>query len=41
MMVIMYEITTQRWYFPGMISLVREFVECYLEGQRVEKENGF
>ena len=39
MMVIMYETTTQRCYFPGMISLVEEFVECYLEGQRVEKEN--
>ena len=39
MMVIMYENTTQRCYFPGMFSLVEEFVECYLEGQRVEKEN--
>ena len=34
MMVIMNESTTQRWYF-----LVVEFVECSLEGQRVEKEN--
>ena len=39
MMVIMYEGTTQRCYFSGMFSLVEEFVECYLEGQRVEKEN--
>ena len=39
MMVIMYESTTQRCYFPGKFSLVEEFVECYLEGQRVEKEN--
>ena len=39
MMVIMYESTTQRCYFPGMFSLVEEFVECYLEGQRVEKKN--
>ena len=38
MMVIMYETTTQRYYFPGMVSLVEEFVECYLEGQGVEKE---
>ena len=37
--VIMYESTTRRCYFPGMFSLVEEFVECYLEGQRVEKEN--
>ena len=41
MVVIMYETTAQRCYFPGMISLVKEFKECYLEGQRVEKENGF
>ena len=39
MMAIMYETTTQRCYFPGMFSLVEEFVECYLEGQGVEKEN--
>ena len=39
MMVIMYESTTQRCYFLGMFSLVEEFVECYVEGQRVEKEN--
>ena len=39
MMVIMYETTTQICYFPGMFSLVEEFVECYLEGQRVEKGN--
>ena len=39
MMVIVYETTTKRCYFLGMISLVEEFVECYLEGQRVEKEN--
>ena len=32
MVVIMYEI-------KEMISLVEESVECYLEGQRVEKEN--
>ena len=38
MTIIMYETTTQRYYFPGMISLVEEFVECYLEGQRVGKE---
>ena len=25
--------------FSGMFSLVEEFVECYVEGQRVEKEN--
>ena len=39
MMIIMYESTTQRWYFLRMSSLVEEFVEYYLEGQRVEKEN--
>ena len=39
MMVIMYETATQKCYFPGIFSLVEEFVECYLEGQRVEKEN--
>ena len=39
MMVIIYKNTTQRCYFPGMFSLVEEFMECYLEGQRVEKEN--
>ena len=39
MMAIMYESTTQRCYFPGMFSLVEEFVGCFLEGQRVEKEN--
>ena len=39
MMVIMYESTTQRCYFYGMFSLVEEFVECYVEGQRVEKEH--
>ena len=38
MMVIMYEGTTQRCYFFRMFSLVEEFVECYLEGQRLEKE---
>ena len=25
----------------GMFSLVEEFVECYVKGQRVEKENGW
>ena len=39
MIVIMYVSTTQRYYFPGVFSLVEEYVECYLEGQRVEKEN--
>ena len=39
MIVIMYESTSQRYYFSGMFSLVEEFVECCLEGQGVEKEN--
>ena len=38
MMVIIYQTTTLRYYFPGMVDLVEEFVECYLEGQRVERE---
>ena len=37
MMVIMYESTTQRCYFPRMFSLVEEFVECYVEGQKSRK----
>ena len=26
----MYETTTQRCYFPGMVNLVKEFVECHM-----------
>ena len=38
MVVIMYETTTQKYYFPGMVDMVEESVECYLEGQRIEKK---
>ena len=38
MVVRMYETTTQRCYFPGMVDLVEESVECYLEGQRIERK---
>ena len=30
MVVILYETTTQNYYFPGMINLVKEFVECHM-----------
>ena len=30
--------TTQNYYFPGMVDLVEESVECYLEGQRIERK---
>ena len=30
MVVIMYGTTTQRCYFPGMVNLVKEFVECHM-----------
>ena len=26
----MHETTTQRCYFPGMVNLVKEFVECHM-----------
>ena len=38
MMVRMYETITQRYYFPGMVDMVEESVECYLEGQRIERK---
>ena len=38
MVVIIYETTTQRCYFPQMVNLVEESVECYLEGQRIERK---
>ena len=38
MVVILYETTTQNCYFPGMVNLVEESVECYLEGQRIERK---
>ena len=38
MVVILYETTTQRCYFTGMVDLVEESVECYLERQRLEKK---
>ena len=38
MVVVMYETTTQKYYFPGMVDLVEESVECYLEGQRIERK---
>ena len=28
MVVTLYETTTQKYYFPGMVNLVKEFVEC-------------
>ena len=31
--VISHKMTTQKYYFPWMLNLVREFVECCLEGQ--------
>ena len=40
MVVIMYETTAQKCYFPGMVDLVEESVECYLEGQRLERKTG-
>ena len=30
MVVILYETTTQNYYFPGMVNLVKEFVECHM-----------
>ena len=38
MVVIMHETTTQKYYFPGRVDLVEESVECYLEGQGVERK---
>ena len=38
MVVVMYETTTQRYYFLEMVNLVEESVECYLEGQRIERK---
>ena len=37
MVVVMYE-TTQRCYFSGMVNLVKESVECYVGGQRIERK---
>ena len=33
MVVILHKTTTQKYYFPGMVNLVRESVECCLEVQ--------
>ena len=30
MVVIVYDTTTQRCYFPWMVNLVKEFVECHM-----------
>ena len=30
MVVILYETTRQNYYFPGMVNLVKEFVECHM-----------
>ena len=38
--VIVYETTTQRYYFPEIGNLVEESVECYIEGQRIEMKIG-
>ena len=40
MVAIFYKTTTQKYYFPGMINLVREFGECCLEGQSMYMEIG-
>ena len=32
MVVTLYETTTQKYYFPGMVNLVKEFVECCIDG---------
>ena len=37
MVVILYETTTQKYYFPGMVNLVKEFVECCIDGSRVQE----
>ena len=37
MVVALYKITTQK-YFPGMVNLVRESVECCLEGQSMKRK---
>ena len=41
MVVIMYETTTQKYCFPGMVNLVEESMGCYLEGQRIERKTWF
>ena len=38
MVVILYETTTQQYYFPGMVNLVKESVECCLEGQSLKRK---
>ena len=37
-MVISQKTTTQKYYFPWMLNLVREFVECCLEGQGMKRK---
>ena len=36
--VILYETTTQKYYFPVLVNQVREFVECCLEGQSMKRK---
>ena len=35
---ILHKTTTQKYYFPGMVNLVREFVACCLEGQSMQRK---
>ena len=35
----MYDTIKQKYYFPGMSNLVREFVECCLESQSMKSKN--
>ena len=37
MVVILYKTTSQKYYFPGMVNLVKEFVECCIDGSRVQE----
>ena len=38
MVVILYETTAHKYYFPGMVNLMRESVECCLEGQNMKRK---
>ena len=37
MVVILHETTTQKCYFPGMVNLVKEFVDCCLKSQSMKR----
>ena len=38
MVVVLYETTTQKYCFPGMVNLMRKSVECCLEGQSMKRK---